>query len=228
MGEKKSKDWDFKIDDSGLKKEKESQKKEIKQKSSTLKNARQKSKKKLKLDDGPKTQFRAGRSASYKEHKDKNKNKVIVTPANPIKRLVAYFVDYGLVALISYFIPILFPNLVLELKAIYPIDSADSNYVLTELTKVASAVLGLGGFFLLVVIPMGSFGQTLGLKLLKIRIEHINGGTIGMFPSLLRNTLGLTLNTVLVFGMIMPLFQRQKRCLHDLIFKTICIVDDYE
>jgi uncharacterized RDD family membrane protein YckC len=225
MSDKESEDWDFKVDDSSLEKEKDAQKKEIKEKSSTLKKARKNSKKKLKLEEGSKTQFRSGRQASYKE--EKNKNKVKVTPGKPGKRLIAYLIDNALIAIIAGFIPKFFPDLVLQINAIYPIDSVDNAFVLSELTKVATGALGIIGFLVLIVFPMGAFGQTLGLKILKIRIEHIDGGTIGVLRSLLRNSIGLTLNTIFVFGLVMPFFQKQKRTFHDLLFSSICIEDDY-
>ena len=96
---------------------------------------------------------------------------------------------------------------------------------------LATSVLGFAGFLLLHGYLLKTNGQTIGKKLLGIRIVDLNGNLPDFWTLILRRYLPLTLvGHVPWIGQYLPLvdvlfiFREDRRCVHDLIAGTKVVV----
>jgi len=69
-----------------------------------------------------------------------------------------------------------------------------------------------------------SNGQTIGKKMMKIRIVKEDGTPIGYGDAILRNIIGYIISGALCYlGFIWALFDARKQGFHDKIFKTLVV-----
>lgn len=217
MTEKKD-DWKFSIEEEKIEEIKEESKGEP-----ALKRARNKQSKKLKLDKSDNVKFRQGRLNSANESE---KNKAIkYKPSSVEDRFQALVFDLIMPSLGVYFIPEYLPEINSLVAPYLGVDSADPNYIYQQTNLFVRAGLFIL-IYLITTVPFLSKGATLGLKIKKLSLNHIDGGTLTFIQSLLRQTIGVVVNVISVIGLLMPLFHKQKRTLHDLMFKTICEKED--
>ncbi|PYP87082.1 MAG: hypothetical protein DMF61_10550 [Blastocatellia bacterium AA13] len=137
-------------------------------------------------------------------------------------RIVAYLIDALLLSIIlgiGYFIAI-----------ILAIGGAATN------TREGSDIGGLAaaGVFLIIVpaalivwfynqiyLVVKNNGQTIGKKLMKVRIAKDDGSPIGYGDAFLRNLVGYWISSLVChLGFIWALFDQQRQTWHDKIFKT--------
>ena len=125
--------------------------------------------------------------------------------ASRFTRLIAFFVDFLLFALIA------------------GIGRASAD---------RDGAAGLAGLLLLAliavqVILLGRDGQTIGKKLLAVRIVDVNTRQhAGFFKTVvLRGILNGLLNLIPIYGLVdaLLIFREDRRCLHDLIAGTVVV-----
>jgi uncharacterized RDD family membrane protein YckC len=76
-----------------------------------------------------------------------------------------------------------------------------------------------------ITVPTMTKGQTLGKKLLKIRVQHIDGIRLSQWRFFIREFVGKTISfIILLIGFFMAL-GKEKRALHDYLAKTIVVND---
>ncbi|MCC2637716.1 MAG: hypothetical protein K0Q68_1435 [Moraxellaceae bacterium] len=92
---------------------------------------------------------------------------------------------------------------------------------------VASLALGFGGYVLVNGVLLARYGQTVGKRLLKIRIVSLQGEQLPLGKILLTRQLPVQVMSVLpgVGGLlaildVLFIFRKDQRCLHDLIAQT--------
>ena len=105
------------------------------------------------------------------------------------------------------------------------IESVDSSFIYQEASVIVKAALFIL-IYLITTIPFLTRGKTLGLKIKTLTLNHIQGGTLTITQAFLRQTIGLIINVGSVVGVFLPFFNKHKRTLHDLMFKSICEIDD--
>ncbi len=219
MGDKKEEeDWEFSLEEEKI----EEVKKEAKEKPA-LKRAREKKSQKLQLDKSEKTSFRQGRKKE--NSKLQKSNEVTYNPANPIDRFQAFILDIIIPAGLAYFIPKKFPDIVFKAAPYIGLESADSAYIYDQAAPIIQITLFIV-VYLLATVPPLSRGASLGLKIKKLRLNHIDGSTLTFGSCLVRQSVGLILNIGSVVGIILPFLNSSKRTFHDFLFKSICEKDD--
>jgi uncharacterized RDD family membrane protein YckC len=132
-------------------------------------------------------------------------------------RLVAYIVDSYLVG-----IPVMIV-LVWLVVFVYRSASAETG---GDLAPVLVFGMGLGllsqAYF---VVGWARGGQTLGMKMLGIRVvRDRDGGRVGWGAAILR-LIGLTISYAVVLGVIWIFIDRRRRGWHDLLAGTLVIAD---
>ena len=85
--------------------------------------------------------------------------------------------------------------------------------------------ISIGLALVVYCIPMyATYGQTLGKKVLKIRVVTQDGSELGLGKIILRETLGKFLSVMILFiGYLMAFFDSEKKALHDRIAKTYVV-----
>ena len=220
--EKKEKsEWDFKLKDDGLKRPD----KKIEPAPSLLRTKRQKSSPKLELESSAPENFGEGTLNLYK--KLNNENDFEFTPAAPSDRAVAALIDFALVGLAALLIP-QHVSAVAEFFLPLVDGGNDPQLALNQARIIARPFVGLVVYIVAVGIPLGRFGTTLGLKIKKLRVEHKEGGVIGLPKGLARQLIGLPLNVASVIGLLLPFFTAKKITLHDKMFETVCLAESAE
>ena len=161
---------------------------------------------------------------------------VELTPADRLTRLFAVLIDNVILALC------VLPGAVLLGSAFFQIVIDASRGIQPDFTDIepgrlllGAALIGLGAFsFLIVQIVMLSIrGQTIGKRLLGIRIvRNLDGSNPGfarawLLRSLVVGLIGMLIGTLLpMVGNLFPIvnygfiFRADRRCLHDLIADT--------
>ncbi|MES2917105.1 MAG: RDD family protein [Pseudomonadota bacterium] len=106
-------------------------------------------------------------------------------------------------------------------------DLARSGGTLSFGMTVASVALGFGAYVLVNGVLLARYGQTVGKRLLKIRIVSLQGEQLPLGKILLARQLPVQVMSVLpgVGGLlaildVLFIFRKDQRCLHDLIAKT--------
>lgn len=215
------KDWDFKVNDKSLK---STEIKKGETKPSALNKAKRKSAENLKMEKASPTSFRQGRRGELE--KEKANKEILINPAGITDRLMAFLIDALFIGLVSYFIPMYVKAIPDLIGGFIAVDSIDPRFI--EMSNIKNSQFILIGltYICFVIFPLGINGKTVGLKIKNLTLEDIDGGNIGILRAVLRQTLGMALNVGIVVGMILPLFNKKKRCLHDFLFKSICVKDE--
>lgn len=216
-------DWDFSLDDENLDKKKEEEKEDNKKAKSTLRKARNKNSKKLQLDKKSGGSFREGRRKQYED--TVSSRSVKLYPAGVENRLTAFVIDLIIPLVGGYLGPqYLAKDLAPLFGELLQIDSADPQYLYNQTYPFMALSIGFIIYLLMSLIPL-SRGTSLGLKMKKLRLNHIDGGTLSISSVLLRQLIGLPINIVSIIGVVFPLLNKNKRTLHDFLFKSICEKD---
>lgn len=111
-------------------------------------------------------------------------------------RFVAYLVDAILIGTINSLLLFFIPSLTFLVYLIFPI------------------------YFIYLT---GTSGQTIGKKLLDIKVVNTSGEVIGIPQSIFRYVMYLVSGFILSIGFIMAAFDEKKRALHDRVVKTYVI-----
>ena len=161
---------------------------------------------------------------------------VELTPADRLTRLFAVLIDNVILALC------VLPGAVLLGSAFFQIVIDASRGIQPDFTDIepgrlllGAALIGLGAFSLLIVqiVMLSIRGQTIGKRLLGIRIvRNLDGSNPGfarawLLRSLVVGLIGMLIGTLLpMVGNLFPIvnygfiFRADRRCLHDLIADT--------
>lgn len=147
-------------------------------------------------------------------------------PAERIIRLGAYFIDAAIIA-----IPAIVFAIVLPMTARHGGDVSAAQPPNGVLATVG-ALFGLYalGVVILDCIWLHRYGQTIGKRLLKIRIVRTNGERCGLLRVIFARVLPVGLLGAIplvgwLFSLADPLliFREDRRCLHDLIADTMVV-----
>lgn len=136
-------------------------------------------------------------------------------------RLVALLIDALILGIISYVLDSLL-GLVVNTDPVNPITGELSYGPGYWLSLLVSLLLA---FIYSVWIPLRTNGQTPGKKLLKIRIAKINGEPLSVGALLLREFIGKTVSTIILFIGYLMAFGKEKRALHDYMAGTVVVRD---
>jgi uncharacterized RDD family membrane protein YckC len=161
---------------------------------------------------------------------------VELTPADRLTRLFAVLIDNVILALC------VLPGAVLLGSAFFQIVIDASRGIQPDFTDIepgrlllGAALIGLGAFSLLIVqiVMLSMRGQTIGKRLLGIRIVRFGDGSnpgfvrAWLLRSLVVGLIGMLIGTLLpMVGNLFPIvnygfiFRADRRCLHDLIADT--------
>ncbi len=135
---------------------------------------------------------------------------VLLTVASAI---VLYIVGTAIIGSAGNYDP--FVGYTTDYAALY--DSAVTSIQLVSWTLIALIMLGYMGFFL------SRNGQTVGMKLLKIRVVKIDGGSLSFGGACLRG-IGQVVSTIpLGLGYLLAFADSHKQTLHDKIAGTIVV-----
>ena len=91
-------------------------------------------------------------------------------------------------------------------------------------TTIAVRVLNIIMVFLYYVIMTGIWGQTLGKKWLRIKVQTMDGQVPGYKKALIRETVGkLVSGLVLGIGYLAAIWDKDKQTWHDKMAKTVVV-----
>lgn len=211
MSDSGNDDWDFKLDDSDVKK------------------ARRKEKVKPLLQSAKKKEIgvEASAQASRKSRRQiareasgesKFKSEDVVTLASHMKRFIAFLIDLGVLAVliaIGQFVIVFFSEIGKDIET----------FLGPELTS--SIPLDVGGLsvavllhLLLVIIPTASTQQSLGKKFMKIKIVATEAPKVALGVVFIREYFAKPLAFITVIGLCLILFTKKRKGLHDIIAGT--------
>lgn len=153
-----------------------------------------------------------------------------LTLSNPWKRIGAYLIDSSLVSIVVFMILFLIGKGDDLMQISQTIDIANIEQYINSFSSLFSTMfiiqtlLGIAYFG---IYQAMSNGQTLGKKLLHIKIVMTNGEEFTVLVAIFR----FIINTILLnmcgpLGII-PFFTANKQGLHDLVVKTV-VVDESE
>lgn len=129
------------------------------------------------------------------------------------RRFVAVFID-GLIILAVYMIL----GMVLGTGGLGGANS--SNLMLAALSNVVSLAIQIGYF----VFYQASAGQTLGKKVMGVKVVDMQGKTPGAMTFFVREIIGKLVSTIILFiGYLMILWDGRKQGLHDKIAGTVVV-----
>ena len=100
---------------------------------------------------------------------------------------------------------------------------ASSLFILLICLVMIPLTLGIT-FFNLIYLAGKNNGQTIGKKVMKIRIVKEGGGSFGYMDAFLRNVVGYWISSLVCdLGFIWGLFDSRHQTWHDKIFKTVVV-----
>lgn len=93
------------------------------------------------------------------------------------------------------------------------------------LSSQLAPLLGVGLYGLIYALLLSRFGHTPGKKAYDMRVvDDKSGKNVSFFKAIFRFTMFLFTATTLL-GLFIPLYRKDKKALHDLICKTIVVVE---
>lgn len=147
-------------------------------------------------------------------------------PAERVTRLGAYFLDAAIIA-----IPAIVLAIVLPMSARHGGDASTASSV-NAVVAVVGALFSLYalGVIILDCIWLHRYGQTIGKRMLKIRIVRTSGERCGLLRVIFARALPVGLLGAIPFvgwlfslGDPLLIFREDRRCLHDLIADTMVV-----
>jgi uncharacterized RDD family membrane protein YckC len=209
----KGDDWDFKVE-SGEAPKKVASKEGVQR----LLEKRPKAEKKLNLDHSSLPQNAARKDyANTKGGKNINKAPTSALLSERIQSIAIDFAAAGALWLASKQLGTSTLKIVIPLAEQYQLRYLfDHDYVYYMITGMNFFVL-----YLLLWVPLVTYTQkTPGKFVSKIFIEDMDGGDLGFVRTLMRETLFKAISLFSVIGLVMILFQKDRRGLHDLLAKS--------
>ena len=141
--------------------------------------------------------------------------------AGTINRIAALFIDLFIVG-ISLNISLWFLSTSADLLGLYVSDISLFDINLSKVLSVS--IIGASFFAIYNTLLWALFGNTVGQALLGIRVLIHTGELPGLVRSLLRATIGMSLSiSLFIITLIMMIFDRRNRALHDRIFGTVVV-----
>jgi len=132
-----------------------------------------------------------------------------LVPAHPAKRLLAFIIDLSILAIVGSFLRNAFlivglPQSILQVFSFAPIG------------------------WLYYVFFTAEYGQTLGKKVVGIRVVSVDGADLNWIQVILRETIGKILSTIaLLLGFVWIFIDKDNRAWHDKIAGT-SVIDQHE
>ncbi len=131
------------------------------------------------------------------------------------QRIIAFVIDYAIIIVVMIVLGIVGGLL------------AKITSILTIITSLLSLVISLGYFIYLVGMdnPLTANGQTMGKKLMGIKIIKMDGGAMTPVDALLR-LVGYCVSSILSIGFIFIFIDENNQGFHDKIAKTYVVKAD--
>jgi uncharacterized RDD family membrane protein YckC len=179
--------------------------------------------KKLGVTEG-KAQRKISRSALAKKEGGRAiGSRDVLLPGSIIQRGIGFAIDWVILALLtggaSFLIDDIIPYVGQILKDYYLYDTI-SGFGADETVVTLLLVLGVL-HFLFMVFPLVRWKTTIGKNLAGVKVIGIEKESFGFGKALFRETIFKAISFGLVLGFIWPLFNKQRRSLHDLLAGTL-------
>lgn len=145
--------------------------------------------------------------------------------ASFMKRAIGLLIDIPAMLLLSYLVAFLFAFL------LAPFSAGDSGFAqfMRQLLSVMIGIVMILFQFLYFGFLWSRNGQSLGMKLMAIKVAREDGSRVGFFRSGLRGSVGYWISALVFFlGFIWAAFDKNGEAWHDKIFKTRVFDNPYD
>ncbi len=149
----------------------------------------------------------------------------IINYADPIKRLLAQCLDCIGVVLLFYVVNTLripFYHVFMNLINYFKISI---ELTLVEYQYFSFYILAFSVYFFYFVVITAFYNQTLGKKFLSIRVREEQRFSLAISDMFMREMIYKPVSFLSVVGLLMSFSHKKRRCLHDVMSRTIVIED---
>lgn len=180
-----------------------------------------KNREKLELENSPRESITRAQMAERLKNDDNTQDIFIF--ANPLKRVLAAILDLMLLGLFTYvgrllILPIYRLNIMI-------MDRYHYNLTIPKISYYHYAHFVIFGivYFVLMVIGTAFYNKTPGKKLLGLTVRGDTKFSLQVTDIFLREVLLKPLSIISVVGILMALFHKQRKTLHDILVKTMVV-----
>ena len=143
--------------------------------------------------------------------------------SSPLKRLMAFFIDFALIYLILFALLNLFP----EYQSIITLHqkNMDDVYLMKRIMRYSE---GIKTTSFIIWILLGSILDstiiqgTIGKLIMRIKVSDLNGDKISLQAAIVRNLLKLV-SSIFFIGFISSAYDKKYQAFHDKVAKTLVI-----
>ena len=140
--------------------------------------------------------------------------------ASFFKSVIAYFVDGFIWTAILYGLANLGVLKIIGLDSIRMMEDAAGTLTANSGYMVVLLVLNIVYY---ATFQSSHWQATIGKKLMRIKLETLDGNRVGFAKASLRQFIMISLSGILYIGYIMMFFNEKKQTLHDLAAKTVVV-----